>query len=55
MLVVKETGYYDMFNVVDLTETEVALLATHVVQALVVGSKTPGYQSNELQRGWQWT
>ena len=41
VLVVKETGYYDMFNVVDLTETEVALLATHVVQALVVGSKTP--------------
>ena len=34
MLVVKEAGYYDMFNVVDLTETEVALLATHHMQTL---------------------
>ena len=30
-LVVKETGYYDMFNVLDLTE--VALLAMHHMQA----------------------
>ncbi len=31
VLVVKETGYYDMFNVVDLTE--VVLLAMHHMQA----------------------
>jgi len=50
-LVVKDAGYYDMFNVVDLDE--VSLLAMHHMQTSEfanVGAQ--GAQSNELQRGY---